>query len=80
MNIRNINSYSFYSKWSVIGQQSANDTDWQSVAIDIVEPFNYDIIIQGVRGDNFHSDIAIDDIVVTSLPCRKYEICSISLK
>ena len=63
--------FSFHTKWSVEGQQSVNGTDWKSAAIDIFESFNYDIIIQGVRGDNFYSDIAIDDIIVTSSPCRK---------
>ncbi|CAK8696661.1 unnamed protein product [Clavelina lepadiformis] len=61
--------YRFHHKWSADGQQSKNETDWRLAEVDITESFDYQLILLGIRGNNFYSDIAVDDISVTPSPC-----------
>ena len=51
-------------KWLADGEKSKNDIDWKTTEIEITEPFNYYIVITAICGDDFYSDIAIDDLLV----------------
>jgi len=60
-----------YHKWSADGQQSIDEKDWKYAQVDISEAFDYEVVFRGIRGDEFYSDIAVDDIVASPSPCRK---------
>ena len=66
--------FSFNVRWSVNGQQSANETDWQRGEVEIFEMFDYVIAFRASRGSDFYSDIALDDVTVTVATCRKFKL------
>ncbi|XP_052068054.1 uncharacterized protein LOC127707514 [Mytilus californianus] len=52
--------------WSQSGSQGDN---WKFVKFDILSSKPYSIIFEGIRGDKFTSDIAIDDISLLQSSC-----------
>ncbi|CAC5411623.1 unnamed protein product [Mytilus coruscus] len=52
--------------WSRSGDQGRN---WKFVDFDILSLEPYMVIFEGIRGDNYTSDIALDDIVLLQSSC-----------
>eukprot|EP00058_Branchiostoma_floridae_P025619 XP_002611109.1 hypothetical protein BRAFLDRAFT_70467 [Branchiostoma floridae] len=58
--------------WSRSGNQG---NQWFSVAVSIPVTGSYQVIFEGVRGQNAHSDIAIDDVSITQGACPDVDEC-----
>ena len=56
--------YRLFSKLWLSGQKSKDEKDWKLAEIQIKEAFEFQIIIRATRGEDFYSDIAIDDLLV----------------
>lgn len=53
-------------KWSLSGNQG---NLWSQATVNVPSDQQYVIIIEGVRGGNYSSDIAIDDVRITATNC-----------
>jgi len=45
--------------------------DWALARTDIVSSESFQIVFEGVRGDDFRGDVAIDDILITEGLCNQ---------
>ncbi|XP_078657139.1 receptor-type tyrosine-protein phosphatase F-like isoform X2 [Branchiostoma floridae x Branchiostoma belcheri] len=60
-----------------IWTRSGNQGDqWFSVAVSIPATGSYQVIFEGVRGNNAHGDIAIDDVTILQGACSDGNVCA----
>ncbi|XP_022097819.1 MAM and LDL-receptor class A domain-containing protein 1-like [Acanthaster planci] len=59
--------------WSLSGSQA---NAWKVARITVSSPVQYNIVIEGVVGSNYQSDVAIDDILYTLGACPPIRTCT----
>ncbi|XP_022096405.1 MAM and LDL-receptor class A domain-containing protein 1-like [Acanthaster planci] len=63
--------------WSRTGTQSGNR--WHRAELTITMSTKYKLVLEGIRGNTYSSDIAVDDILYTEADCPPRRVCTVEL-